>query len=174
LRKANIRLNVARAGAGQLARICELAQRTTQLNFSNARYSNEAVARMVEDEALDCFVVRCEDSFGDYGTVGFAVVDKSGPTLVDLMFSCRIQSKRIEHAFLEFLLSWEAKHGHDGLYARYIKTDRNSPAGRVFDDLGFAVVATREETRTLRLAGGDRDLGHQPPIAYWEAQPWNW
>jgi FkbH-like protein len=174
LRKANIRLNVARAGAGQLERICELAQRTNQLNFSNARYSNETVARMLEDEALDCFVMRCEDSFGDYGTVGFAVVDKAGPTLVDLMFSCRIQSKRIEHAFLEFLLSWEAKHGHDRLDARYVKTDRNSAAGRVFDDLGFALVASREETRTLRLAWGDRDLGHQPPIVYWEAQPWSW
>jgi|tagenome__1003787_1003787.scaffolds.fasta_scaffold20974671_3 FkbH-like protein len=172
LRQANVRLSVSRARLEQLDRIAELAQRTNQLNFSGTRYATETLAAMLEDDALDCFVMSCQDNFGDYGTVGFAVVEKAGPQLIDLMFSCRIQAKRVEHAFLEFLLAWEAEQGHDELLVRYVRTERNSPAGKVFDDLGFALVSTVGATETRRLTVDEAQLGHQPPVVLWEGRPW--
>ena len=174
LRSADIRLSIARARADGLDRIAELAQRTNQLNFSNARYERSTLARMLSDDALDCFVMRCADNFGDYGTVGFAVVEKAGPTLLDLMFSCRIQAKRVEHAFLEFVLSREARRGRDALLARYVQTERNRPAAKVFDDLGFEVVARDGAVQTLRLALASTELGRQPPAVSWEGRPWSW
>jgi FkbH-like protein len=174
LRNANIQLSVTRARSAQLDRIAELAQRTNQLNFSGTRYSNETLAEMLEDESFDCFVMSCVDNFGDYGTVGFAVVEKAGPKLIDLMFSCRIQAKRIEHAFLEFLLSREAKEGRDELFARYAQTERNTPAGKVFEDLAFELVSRQENVRTFRFALKDATPGNQPVSVYWEEQPWSW
>ena len=67
-------------------------------------------------------------------------VDKSIPRLVDLMFSCRVQSKRVEHAFLCYLLRRYRDAGCDRFEALYRKTERNAPAGRVFDDLEFEVA----------------------------------
>jgi FkbH-like protein len=174
LRNANIRLSVARARPAQLDRIAELAQRTNQLNFSGTRYSNETLAELVEDESFECFVMSCVDNFGDYGTVGFAVVEKAGPKLIDLMFSCRIQAKRVEHAFLEFLLSREAKEGHDEVLARYVQTERNTPAGKVFEDLAFELVSREDNVQTLRYALKDATLGRQPVSVSWEEQPWSW
>jgi FkbH-like protein len=174
LRGAHIKLAVARARDTQLDRIAELAQRTNQLNFSGTRYATETLAAMLTDERLDCFVMSCADDFGDYGTVGFAVVEKDGPKLVDLMFSCRIQSKRVEHAFLEFLLSWEARQGRDELLARYVRTERNSPAGEVFDDMAFEQCASDGDAQTLRRRVADAELGHQPPSVSWEGQAWTW
>lgn len=174
LRKGNIRLSVTRARRAQLDRIAELAQRTNQLNFSGTRYSNETLAELLEDESLDCFVMSCVDNFGDYGTVGFAVVEKAGPKLIDLMFSCRIQAKRVEHAFLEFLLSRKAKEGHDELFARYVQTERNTPAGKVFEDLAFELVSREDNVQMLRFGLKDPALGNQPVSVYWEEQPWTW
>jgi FkbH-like protein len=174
LRNANIRLSVTRARPAQLDRIAELAQRTNQLNFSGTRYSNETLAEMLDDERFDCFAMSCVDNFGDYGTVGFAVVEKAGPKLIDLMFSCRIQAKRVEHAFLEFLLSREAKDGHGELVARYAQTERNTPAGKVFQDLAFELVSREDNVQTLRFPLQDATLGNQPVTVYWEDQPWSW
>jgi FkbH-like protein len=174
LRKGNIRLSVTRARPGQLDRIAELAQRTNQLNFSGTRYSNETLAQMLEDNSLDCYVMSCVDNFGDYGTVGFAVVEKVGPKLIDLMFSCRVQAKRVEHAFLEFLLSRAAHEGHEELLARYVQTERNTPAGKVFQDLAFEPVTREGNVQTLRFPLKDATLGNQPVSVRWEGTPWSW
>jgi FkbH-like protein len=174
LRKWNIQLSVARARAAQLDRITELAQRTNQLNFSGTRYSRAELAELLEDEALDCFVMSCVDNFGDYGTVGFAIVETDGPRLIDLMFSCRVQAKRVEHAFLEFLLSRYSKQGSTELLARYVQTERNSAAGKVFDDLSFEPVSNDDDAKTYRLGLNGANLGGQPVTVYWEGRPWAW
>lgn len=173
LRNWNIRLFIKRAQAAQLDRIAELAQRTNQLNFSGTRYSRESLAEMLEDERFDCFVMSCRDNFGDYGTVGFGVVEKDGQ-LIDLMFSCRIQAKRVEHAFLEFLLSSYGKQGLEELHARYVQTERNSAAGKVFEDLEFELVSAEGSVKTYRLRIADKSLGEQPVVVHWEDQPWSW
>ena len=57
--------------------------------------------------------------------------------LKDLTFSCRIQSKRVEHAFLHWFM--QKIHDEYGRYPRvvYNKTERNSASGKVFEDFGF-------------------------------------
>ncbi len=120
-----------------LPRVHELAQRTNQMNFSGTRYDYGELARISANPNLSGFAIGVEDRFGSYGIVGFAVMDRSGNTLTDLAFSCRIQSKRIEHAFLAHLLR---EFPVRPFRARWRKTSRNAPAGRVFGDLGFLEI----------------------------------
>jgi len=57
--------------------------------------------------------------------------------MTDLMFSCRIQSKRVEHAFLSFLIrEYISKTGRPFL-ANYRRSAKNAPSGRVFEDMGM-------------------------------------
>jgi len=58
--------------------------------------------------------------------------------MIDLMFSCRIQSKRVEHAFLSWLLRKYLSETGKDFHANYRKTPRNAPSGKVFDDFGMA------------------------------------
>jgi FkbH-like protein len=174
LRSCHIRLSVRPASIDQLDRIDELTQRTNQLNFSGTRYSKEAIAGLLAGDGHDCFAMSAVDDFGDYGTVGFAVVETDAPRLTDLMLSCRIQGKRVEHAFLEFLLSWYGRQGRDELAARYVETERNAAAGRVFADLGFELVTADGAVKTYRLAVADATLGARPVSVYWEDRPWSW
>ena len=137
LRHSEIELTVRPMTEENLQRVHELTQRTNQMNFSGNRYDREVLRKLLATPDLDTFVLSCKDRFGSYGVIGFSVVNRREPRMIDLMFSCRIQSKRVEHAFLAWLIrKYIAESGKD-FYADYRKTSRNAPSGKVFSDLGM-------------------------------------
>jgi FkbH-like protein len=142
LKHCNILLNVRPLDADNLDRVHELTQRTNQMNFSGSRYDRRALQRIIDTPYLDTYVLECQDRFGSYGVVGFSIVDRREPRMTDLMFSCRVQSKRVEHAFVGFLIrKYVAETGKD-FHATYRRTERNTPSGRVFADLGMQEIGT--------------------------------
>jgi predicted enzyme involved in methoxymalonyl-ACP biosynthesis len=107
------------------------------MNFSGNRYDRSRLAEILQSPPLDTYVIKCEDKFGSYGVVGFAIVDNREPRLTDLMFSCRIQAKRVEHAFLDYVIDKYTSQIQPTFYANYRKTARNEASARVFTDMGF-------------------------------------
>lgn len=141
LRECEMEMRLEPLSESNLTRVHELTQRTNQMNFSGNRYVREALQDILQKGSLDTYVISCKDRFGSYGIVGFSMVDPSEPRMVDLMFSCRIQSKRVEHAFLHFLIaSYRDRGMHRGFWANYRKTPKNEPSGRVFEDIGMQVL----------------------------------
>jgi FkbH-like protein len=140
LRECRMEVQIQPLGEGNLKRVYELAQRTNQMNFSGNRYQEGHLVEIMKSASLETYVIHCQDRFGDYGIVGFAVVDVPVPQLLDLMFSCRVQAKRVEHAILSFLLQRFAHNGKD-FFVNYRKTDKNAPSGKVFEEMGFEPVA---------------------------------
>jgi FkbH-like protein len=117
-----------------------LTQRTNQMNFSGNRYTRQKLDALIENPQLDTYVMDCHDRFGSYGTIGFCVADCQANLVIDLVFSCRIQSKRVEHGFLIYLLQRHRARGAEDFYVSYRRTPQNANAGKVFDDLGFQVL----------------------------------
>ncbi|MGO8772930.1 MAG: HAD-IIIC family phosphatase [Terracidiphilus sp.] len=149
LRHCNIRLNISSMTGDNLTRVHELTQRTNQMNFSGNRYEKSVLERILSNPYLDTYVLDVEDRFGAYGVVGFCIVDNRVPLMTDLMFSCRVQSKRVEHAFLAHIIrKYIAITGKD-FYANYRKSPRNAPSGRVFADL--LLEETGEDDGVSRL-----------------------
>ena len=144
-----------------LDRVHELVQRTNQMNFSGRRYSKARLAELAADHERTCLVIRCADRFGDYGIIGFGILHDAEACLEDLMFSCRIQSKRVEHHFIAHLAARVARAGADTLHARYRATERNAPSGKVFDALGFELSRTEDDLRELTLDLADFELGER-------------
>jgi FkbH-like protein len=137
LRHCEIRIALSEMTEANIERVHELTQRTNQMNFSGNQYDRPRLADVLQSPHLDTYVIKCEDKFGSYGVVGFAIVDKREPRLTDLMFSCRIQSKRVEHAFLAHIIDKYTSQKQTSFYANYRKTPRNEPSGKVFTDMGF-------------------------------------
>ena len=137
LKHCNIRATVTPLTESNLERVHELTQRTNQMNFSGNRYDRALLHHIILTSYLDTYVLACEDRFGNYGIVGFGIVDRREPRLTDLMFSCRIQSKRVEHTLLRSMIAKYSKETGKDFYANYRKTQRNLPSGRVFEDLGL-------------------------------------
>jgi FkbH-like protein len=134
--------------AGNRDRVCELVQRTNQLNFSGNHYSRESLDSVVRQREVAPIVMRCRDRFGDYGIVGFAVLKMDRPEIEvsDLMFSCRVQGKKVEHSVLTYLMQQAQAGGISRCRCRFKRTDRNAPAGAVLADLGFTRDATHGPT----------------------------
>jgi FkbH-like protein len=149
LRHCQIQLSIRPMTEENLDRVHELTQRTNQMNFSGNRYDRDVLRNILATPYLDTYVLTCEDRFGSYGVVGFSIVDSREPRMTDLMFSCRIQSKRVEHAFLSHILRvYIHKSGKD-FWANYRKTPRNAPSGKVFADLGMEEVAVTDGLTSL-------------------------
>src|SRR5215469_2023910 len=149
LRSCGIEASIRPLEEENLRRVYELAQRTNQMNFSGNRYHESELRDLMRSAVLKGFVVQCRDRFGDYGIVGFAVVETLRPCLVDLMFSCRVQAKRVEHAVLTFLLHRFAMNGARDFFAKYRRTERNAPSGKVFAEMGFEQVEERDGVQSL-------------------------
>jgi FkbH-like protein len=149
LQECQIELTITPLSPETLERVYELAQRTNQMNYSGVRYSRSALQELQQSVIHGTHVMRCTDRFGSYGIVGFAVVDTREPRLLDLMFSCRIQGKRVEHAFLSHLLGKSSRPDRRDFFANYRKTEKNAPAGRVFDELGFELVGEQAGVMSL-------------------------
>jgi len=74
------------------------------MNFSGNRYTVDQLKEFLDDRKYDAMVVRARDKFGDYGIIGMAIVDIPARRTLDLMFSCRIQAKMVDHALMCYLL----------------------------------------------------------------------
>jgi FkbH-like protein len=155
LKTCEIEIDVNPGSPERLERMFELITRTNQLNFSGNRYSRDELSALIDDDRYSTYCVDCRDKFGEYGLIGFGLVDNSSNRLIDMALSCRVQSKRVEHAFLGFLARRRSR-GHDFLEATYRRTDRNQAAAAVFDDLGFDIEATGTENEFIyRIATDD-------------------
>ena len=153
LKDCAIELTIAPMSEANLTRAHELSQRTNQMNFSGNRYTRDVLEALLHSGGTEAFVVACQDRFGSYGTVGLCVVDRREPRVIDLMFSCRVQSKRVEHAFIAWLLQDLIRVGARDVYFNYRKTQRNEQSGRVFDDMGLEVVNERDGITSLVFCG---------------------
>jgi FkbH-like protein len=137
LRASNLTLTVARLEEKDVERVYELSQRTNQLNFNGAKFSRTEVEALMRDPAKSAFVLRCADRFGDYGLIGFAVADLDGGVLADFFMSCRVQRKRVEHAFFAWLGGEMAARGARAVQVAFTATRRNGAAIEMLDTLGF-------------------------------------
>jgi len=149
LKHCNIQLTIRPLSDENLERVHELTQRTNQMNFSGNRYDRQMLQKIMQSSFVDTYVLSCEDRFGSYGIVGFGTVDNREPRMTDLMFSCRIQSKRVEHAFLRFILNKYIDITNKDFNANFKKTPRNQFSGQVFVDLGMREVGVIDGVTSL-------------------------
>jgi len=157
LRSCSIELDIAHITAETAERVYELTQRTNQLNVTGTRYTREEIRQFAEKKAVhDGYVLRCRDKFGDYGIIGFCVFDPTTCNVEAFFMSCRVQRKRIEHAFFAWLDGRCAATGGQELRVKYRKTDKNAASAKMFTDLGFNFVSSgADEGVFIRRRGGD-------------------
>ena len=136
LKRSNIRAHITAASVQQIERIHELVQRTNQMNFSGNRYKKPDLQAILASPEYESYLIDAEDNYGKYGYIGFAVVRRTRvPRVIDLAFSCRVQSKRVEHAVLIFLMERYAGLGASDFEISYRATEKNAPIAQVFSDL---------------------------------------
>jgi FkbH-like protein len=149
LRSCEIVLDLTPLSSADFERVHELSQRTNQLNFTGARLTRTQVAQLNE-HATDrvCLTMRCTDRFGDYGLIGFAILELSSGYVTEFFMSCRVQRKRVEQAFFAYVAARFSARGHRSIHVRFRCTERNATAQVMLADLGFVIEDKLNDTAT--------------------------
>jgi len=139
LSSCEVRLDISPFEPHDAERVAELVQRTNQLNFSGHKHTRSELQDILSNPLLEKFVLKSQDRYGSYGTVGFCIVERAPSAILirDLMLSCRVQGKLLEKAFFHHLLEHHRLDSPPSLWINFSKTGRNTPALRILESLGF-------------------------------------
>lgn len=158
------------AEPADIPRLAQLCQRTNQFNLTTRRHSEEVLQGFLESDGWDVLGLSLTDRFGDYGTVGLAILEHgAGESLLDtFLLSCRALGRGVETVLLAAILEQCRKRGVGTLRAQRLPTRKNAPTAHFLPAHGFARVATEgEEARVeefRRTTAADLDL---PPHIHW-------
>ena len=135
LMNCHIKVKLSTPTDDNIMRCYELLQRTNQLNSSGRRLSLEEVKQIVSSNTYDTYVLNSSDKFGDYGIVGFMIVEKQddGAHITDFVISCRVANKKIEPTIVNYL----AQKYNGQVFFHYKKTSLNGPMYKTVEELGM-------------------------------------
>jgi FkbH-like protein len=138
-----------------LARAAQMVQRTNQFNLTTRRYSAAELERMMKDPQCELFTLSVRDRYDDSGITGMAILrqETENVEIDSLLLSCRVLGRRIEDAFLAFLVGRARSRGGRALLGRYVPTAKNGQVARFFESRGFVPVSEDGVSRLDLVAG---------------------
>jgi FkbH-like protein len=119
-----------------LARFCQLVNKTNQFNLNQRRRSEAELRHLCATDRYAARLVTASDRFGDYGVVGAFIVETNaeGGELDSFLLSCRAMGRGVEDAMVAYAFE-EITRGAP-LVATVLELPRNEPARRFFATLG--------------------------------------
>ena len=125
----DIKIDISEPSQDEWGRLEQLTQRTNQFNFTTRRRTVQDL-KSASANGSHVFRVRVSDRFGDYGLVGVIVAQEAGASLLvdNLMLSCRVLGRGVEHAMIRRLGELAEKLRLQEVSLPYITTARNIPA----------------------------------------------
>jgi FkbH-like protein len=124
--------------ANTIDRIVQLIGKTNQFKLNPNLFDAHYIAANAEYVV----VLRLVDRLQDYGIVAVAVTKPQGETLeiLNWVMSCRVFSRRLEHATVEVIWDLAKSYGLSDLALSYIPSPKNGLVPEVLARVGFAAV----------------------------------
>jgi FkbH-like protein len=135
-----LKLTIREAGAGDVARVTELINRTNQFNMAGSRIAKRRVEDLVASEDARVLIADAADRFGTMGTISVLIAER-GRDAVEIpvfVLSCRVFGYGMEMALLETVR--DLAGGGQALFGHFIETDHNQPCHDVYPEAGFERV----------------------------------
>lgn len=154
---------IASAQREDLQRAEELTVRTNQLNATGRTYSYDELDALRSSEDHILLTASLTDTFGSYGKIGVALVEKGDDVwqLRMMLMSCRVMSRGVGMVLLNHIMRL-AKNAGARLQADFVETGRNRMMQVTYAFAGFAEVARDGQHVVLEAALADL----QDPPAY--------
>ncbi|MCP4594846.1 MAG: HAD-IIIC family phosphatase [bacterium] len=158
-------LTVGPAAEEHWARAAQMHLRTNQFNMTTRRHDEAALRRICAGGGR-LFTGALDDRIGDQGVVIVALVipEERSWRLDTLLMSCRVMGRQVENAMMGYLVGEARRQGIDGIVGEFIPSERNGPAGRFFESMGFDGPEERGQTPgaqwwTLEVAKAELPVG---------------
>lgn len=149
-------LTIRPARAGDLRRAEELTVRTHQLNSTGRTYSYEELGALRTSADHLLLVASLTDRFGDYGTIGLALVERHDRMwhLRLLLMSCRVAARGVGTVLLNHVLVL-ARNAGAGVRGDFVDNGRNRTMYVTYKFAGFDEVSRSGDTALLERRSGD-------------------
>lgn len=160
LKDCQMVMHVSHPGEEEVERCYELLQRTNQLNISAQRLSRDELEALLSSDNHDCYRIKVNDKYGDYGLVGFAVFEKADTETVVLkhfVFSCRAARKKLEPFFFKTMLDLYKAQGYKTLSLVCKKTERNALMQSVLISCGLFEKTHEHDSNFMLTASMDAE-----------------
>ena len=146
-----LRFTIFQPEASDFTRASELTVRSHQLNTTGNVYSEEELKTLVESDDHIVLLAKLEDRFGEYGTIGVAVLERRTDAfeMKLLLMSCRVMSRGVGTVFLLHLMQL-ARRESLPFYARFKRTDSNRMMYITYKMNGFYVLERDGSNELLR------------------------
>jgi FkbH-like protein len=170
LRDLQMQLVWSRFDSTGLARTTQLINKTNQFNLTTRRYSEDAVASVMNDADAFGLQLRLLDRFGDNGIIGIVIgrrmADDPHAVIVDTwLMSCRVLGRGVEAATLALVVMSAKALGARRLIGEYVPTKKNGMVREHFARLGFANLSEAPDGSTRWLLALD---DFTPPATFIE------
>lgn len=142
----NMNLTIAPAQESDLQRAEELTLRTNQLNTTGYTYSYNELNHFRQSEQHKLLVVRLDDQYGTYGTIGLVLVECQENLWVIklLLMSCRVMSRGIGTVMIHYLMRL-AQENNVRLCAEFVANDRNRMMYITYKFAGFKEIEKTDD-----------------------------
>jgi len=139
-RSLEMRVQLRSCDSFAVKRVAQMTQKTNQFNLTTHRYSETDIHQFCESDTHYVYTVSVSDKYGDNGLTGVVICEEFGDSwrLNTFLLSCRIIGRRVETAFLSFVVDEARSHGIKTLIGEYLPTTKNTPVKQVFQDHGFS------------------------------------
>jgi FkbH-like protein len=154
LRELDVRVEVTPVRAHEVGRVAQLTQRTNQFNLTAQRLQPTDVP--VSEPGRLVLAIHSADRFGQDGLVGavFAGIEAEEMHITNMVLSCRVFGRRIEHTAMAALLAEAKALGVRRVHGYYRPTERNSRFRDFYPEMGFrASTPPGEPARYSREIG---------------------
>lgn len=135
-------LTMEMASVKQLPRVHQLFTKTNQFNVTTQRYDASKIEQFITEDKWHLMLFSVTDNFGDMGTIGVVLLEQ-GPDDIHIdsfILSCRAMGRGIETAVMNTLKQRYLLSGNKRVMtAKFIKTQKNKPAEKYFEQQGFSV-----------------------------------
>ncbi len=127
----HMRLTITDRSQGDWVRALQLINKTNQFNLNGRRLTDAEVADVIAGGGR-LLAARLDDRFGSHGEILACLVNHHAE-IVSLVLSCRVFQRRVEHAFLVWLVQTLDRD----VTLRYASTERNTPLREFLSDPAF-------------------------------------
>jgi len=140
-------------------RVAQLTQKTNQFNLTTKRYTEADIQQFTESPACHVFAFGVKDKFGDFGITGVAIIKlESDEAIIDnFLMSCRILGRKIEGKFIDEILQYLSGKGIRIVKSGYIKTQKNAQVVNFFDEIGFTLDSSDDNTKNYSVIPAKRE-----------------
>ncbi|MFQ5603405.1 MAG: HAD-IIIC family phosphatase [bacterium] len=152
-RSLNMEITLQRVKPPTLKRAAQLTQRTNQFNLTTQRYSEAEIEHFLHAPDYEVFVLKLIDRFGDNGIVGLAILQREiTEVIIDtFLLSCRVIGRKVETAFLTFLLHKAKQDEAEAVIGLYRRTKKNGQVANFYQQHGFELLEEGQDIYKWRL-----------------------